>query len=42
VAEGTTDQLFERFGSDSLEEVFLKASRLLDRSREVETYLQHL
>jgi ABC-2 type transport system ATP-binding protein len=42
VAEGTTDQLFERFGSDSLEEVFLKASKLLDRSREVETYLQHL
>jgi ABC-2 type transport system ATP-binding protein len=42
VAEGTTDQLFERFDSDSLEEVFLKASRLLDRSREVETYLQHL
>ena len=42
VAEGTRDQLFERFDSDSLEEVFLKASRLLDRSREVETYLQHL
>lgn len=42
VAEGTANQLFERFGSDSLEEVFLKASGLLDRSREVETYLQHL
>jgi ABC-2 type transport system ATP-binding protein len=42
VAEGTTGQLFERFGSDSLEDVFLKASDLLDRSREVETYLQHL
>lgn len=41
-AEGTPDQLFERFGSDSLEEVFLKASELLERSREVETYLQHL
>jgi ABC-2 type transport system ATP-binding protein len=42
VAEGTVDRLFERFGSDSLEEVFLKASGLLDRSREVETCLQHL
>jgi ABC-2 type transport system ATP-binding protein len=42
VAEGTTNQLFDRFGTDSLEEVFLKASRLLDRSREVENYLQHL
>lgn len=41
-AEGTPHQLFERFGSDSLEEVFLKASELLERSREVETYLQHL
>ncbi len=42
VAEGTTDQLFERFDSGSLEEVFLKASGLLERSREVEAYLQHL
>jgi ABC-2 type transport system ATP-binding protein len=42
VAEGTTDELFERFGTGSLEEVFLKASKLLGRSREVETYIQHL
>lgn len=42
VAEGTTAELFEQFDTDSLEEVFLKASSLLDRSKEVEAYLQHL
>lgn len=42
VAEGAVDELLGRFDTDSLEEVFLRASGLLDKRNGLEKYFSHL
>jgi ABC-2 type transport system ATP-binding protein len=42
VAEGAVRELLSRFGTGSLEDVFLKASGLIDRKNEIEQYFDHL
>lgn len=42
VAQGPVGKLLEDFGSDSLDDVFLKASGLLGRKRELERHFEHI
>ncbi len=42
VAEGAVDELLGRFGTNSLEDVFLRASGLLDKRSRLEKHFEHL